>query len=102
MSDLDKDGAQVNLPLDSRYGRGGIDGALARFGEQTAREQRAAERAAARAAWTREYRARTGATTYTDTSKARARARRRLAEMYPTVYLALIAEERALLREVDS
>ncbi len=48
MSDLDKDGAQVNLPLDSRYGRGGIDGALARFGEQTAREQRAAERAAAR------------------------------------------------------
>ncbi len=57
---------------------------------------------AANAAWTREYRARTGATTYTDTSKARARARRRLAEMYPTVYLALIAEERALLREVDS
>ena len=30
MSDLDRDTAQVNMPLDARYGRGGIDGALQR------------------------------------------------------------------------
>ena len=57
---------------------------------------------AANATYTREHRRRTGRSSYTSAAKDRARARARLAKIYPSVYQALLDEERARLREGSS